>query len=206
MILLGAVFSAILDVLQLAPYVGLLAALFSMGYFGSFYLDIISTTMTDRDEVPDWPSFTNFVDDILMPFLRLLGLFLLSFGPVIIVFTAVSDSDPDILKVTAVIGCSIYACLYFPMAVLAAQAFGNLTAALPHVVFPGILKALPGYLLAVGALVLALFVSGLVEEFTSEIPYVGWFITGAITLYGMMFQGRLIGLIYRDKKEKLGWE
>jgi hypothetical protein len=81
MIFIGAIFSVILDVLQFAPFIGIAVALFSAGYFGAFYLDIISTTMNDRDDVPDWPSFSSFIDDIVSPFIRLVGLVLISFLP-----------------------------------------------------------------------------------------------------------------------------
>jgi len=92
------------------------------------------------------------------------------------------------------------------MAVLATRAFGNLGAALPHVVFPAIFKSLPGYLLSLMALALVFIVCGFVEMFASKVPYIGWFLTSAVALYAMMFQGRLIGLIYIDKRDKLGWE
>ena len=76
----------------------------------------------------------------------------------------------------------------------------------PHVVLPAVLKALPGYLLALGALILVFIVCALTQEFTASLPYVGWFIASAVALYGMMVQGRLIGLIYVEKQDKLGWE
>src|SRR5262245_59055043 len=81
MILAGAVFSVIVDVMQNAPLLGIAVAIFSLGYFGAFYLDIVSTTMGGREDVPDWPNFTSFWDDILSPFGRLLFLVLVSFGP-----------------------------------------------------------------------------------------------------------------------------
>src|SRR4029079_177071 len=133
MILIGAIFSVVLDLLQFAPLIGIAVALFSYGYFGAFFLDIISTTMTDRDEVPDWPSFSSFIDDILSPFIRLVGLVLISFLPVFALLFA-DHNDPWFIP--AMIAAVVYGCFYFPMAVLAAQAFGGLGAALPHIVFP----------------------------------------------------------------------
>jgi len=203
MILMGAIFSVVLDLLQFAPLIGIAVALFSYGYFGAFYLDIISTTMTDRDEVPDWPSFSSFIDDILSPFIRLVGLVLISFLPV---FALLFADQKDPWFIPAMIGAVVYGCFYFPMAVLAAQAFGGLGAALPHIVFPAVFRALPGYLLAVVALVVGVVICGVAQAFTADIPYVGWFLTAAVALYSLMFQGRLIGLIYRTKCHKLGWE
>ena len=202
MILVGAIFSVILDVLGFVPIVGIAVALFSAGYFGSFYLDIVSTTMTGRDEVPDWPSFSSFIDDIVSPFIRLVGLVLISFLPALALLFADHDAS---WFVPAMIAAIVYCCFYFPMAVLALQAFGGLGAALPHIVLPAIIRAFPGYLLALVALIVGFAVCAVAQHFTAEIPFVGWFLTAAVALYSLMFQARLIGLIYCDKSDKLGW-
>lgn len=204
MIVIGAVFSVILDLMQHAPLFGIAVAIFGAGYFGSFYLDIVSTTMIGRDEVPEWPSFSNFLDDIVVPFLRLCALFLISFWPIVAV-VALAPGEAEWMPAGVVVAV-VFGCLYFPMAVLAAQAFGSVSAALPHVVVPGIFRAMPGYLLGVIGLIAVFFVSGFVEGFTSKIPFVGWFVSAAVALYGLMFQARLIGLIYRREREALGWE
>ena len=109
MILMGAIFSVVLDLLQFAPLIGIAVALFSYGYFGAFYLDIISTTMTDRDEVPDWPSFSSFIDDILSPFIRLVGLVLISFLPVFALLFAVlaGPLGPVAANVVALGACAL---------------------------------------------------------------------------------------------------
>lgn len=204
MILVGAIFSVILDVLQFAPFVGVIAAVFSAGYFGAFYLDIIGTTMGGKNELPEWPNFSSFMDDILRPFFRLVGLGILSFAPTAAVAMLMDEKAASFLPTMA--AAVAFGCCYFPMAVLATQAFGSFGAALPHVVLPAVIKALPGYLLALGALVLVLVVCTFAQNFVGSVPYVGWFLTSAVALYGLMFQARLIGLIYVSKQEKLGWE
>ena len=203
MIVLGALFSIVLDVLQHTPIFGFAVAIFASGYFGSFYLDIVSTTMGERDEVPDWPSFSNFLDDIIFPFFRLCGLVLVSFWPLAVLIFADEDAS---WFVPAQIGAVALGCIYFPMAVLAVQAFGGITAALPHIVLPAVFRALPGYLLAIVALVVAFGVCGFAEEVAAKLPYIGWLVAAGVALYSLMFQARLIGLIYRDKRDKLGWE
>lgn len=99
-----------------------------------------------------------------------------------------------------------YGCFYYPMAILALCSFGGVIAALPHIVIPGIFRALPGYLLSVLAISAGLIATDFGQEWSKEIPYAGWFLPTAIGLYSFMFQARLIGLIYRSKQEKLGWE
>lgn len=204
MILVGAIFSVILDFLQIAPVVGFIVGIFSAGYFGSFYLSVINSTMIERDEVPDWPSFSSFLDDILSPFLRLVGLGIVSFLPVFVLLFFWDEEATWFGPV--LIAAVVYGCFYFPMAVLASLAFGNLGGALPHIVFPAIVRSLPGYLLVVVALIVGFALSVIVEELTKGIPYVGWFLAATVALYSLMFQGRLIGLLYRDKGWKLGWE
>lgn len=204
MIVLGAVFSVILDFLQAAPLFGLLAAVFGAGYFGSFYLSIISSTMIDRDEVPEWPDFTDFLDDILSPLLRLIGLVFVSFLPAIVLLFFL---DEDVLwTIVALIAAIAWGCFYFPMAIMATLAFGGLGAASPHIVLPAIMRSMPGYLLVVAALVVAAIISAVAEGLAASIPYVGWFIGAALGFYGLMFQGRLIGLLYREKRDRLDWD
>jgi len=111
MILVGAVFSVILDVLKFAPLIGILVGLFSAGYFGAFYLDIVGTTMGGRDEVPDWPSFSSFWDDIISPFIRLVGLCLFSFWPVIAIAIFADDEAPWVLPATG--AAIVFGCFYF---------------------------------------------------------------------------------------------
>ena len=204
MILTGAIFSVLLEVVQNTFLIGLLALIFSGGYFGAFYLDIIGSTMTGRDEVPDWPSFGNVFDDILSPFFRLIGLLLISFAPTIaLVYLA---DQKQTWYVPALWGAIVLGWLYFPMAVLASLAFGGLEAALPHIVFPAVFKAMPGYLLVFGAIVAIGAVSGLTQAYLDKIPFLGWFLTAAVALYVMMFEARLIGLIYRDKRDEFAWD
>jgi hypothetical protein len=92
------------------------------------------------------------------------------------------------------------------MALLGSVVCGNLYGALPHIVLPGVFRAMPGYLLAVPGLAVAVAVCGLAEEYSHRIPYVGWLIAAAIAIYSLMVQARVIGLIYREKREALGWE
>jgi hypothetical protein len=207
-IVTGAVFSLLLGFLQHVPVVGIAVAVFAAGFFAGFYLDIVSTTMVGDDHVPDWPSFTEFMDDIVVPLLRVIGLVLISFGPLmglaIWFASTLPESSPQVWW--AVGGAMLVGVFYFPMAVLGSCVYGNLFGAMPHVVLPGMWRAMPLYLLAVPGLAVAVGVCGAAEEFGGRIPFVGGLVAAAVALYSMMMQGRLIGLIYRAKREELGWE
>jgi len=204
MILTGTVLAVLLDVFKLTPVFGLAVAIFAAGYFSSFYLDIISSTMAGDDHLPDWPSFTEFLDDVVMPFLRVAGLVIASFWPVFVVPFVVDEEAP---KFWWAIGVAlVWGCFYFPMAALGSMMMGNLFGALPHIVLPAIVRSMPGYLLAVIGLAVAVAACGVAEEFGGRIPYVGWFVAAAVALYSLMMQARLIGLIHREKRDALGWE
>lgn len=203
MIVIGAAFSAILQIGGSAPLVGIIAGLFAAGYFGSFYLSIISTTILDRDHTPDWPSFSNFLDDIISPFFRLLWLGLLSFLPLILILIF---GEGEIWALALILFTALYGCFYFPMSVLAMLSYGGILAALPPIVVPAILRCMPGYILTVVVLIATFIICGVVEELCGHIPYVGWLFGTAVGLYSLMVQARLIGLLYRNKRDEIGWD
>lgn len=204
MILIGAVFSCLLDFLQFAPIVGIAVSVFAAGFFSSFYLSIVSSTMTGSDRVPDWPSFTSFIDDIVYPFLTITFLLLISTLPGIAVHFTVPHGSAWFIP--AIVTSAVYGISYFPMAVLGNCAFGGLHGALPHVVFPAIVRCLPSYLLSITALSVTVATLAISEAFAYKLPYLGWFIASVIGIYSMMFQGRAIGLVYRSRHEELQWK
>lgn len=204
MIVIGAAFSAILQIGQRAPLVGIIASIFAAGYFGSFYLSIISSTILDRDHAPDWPSFSNFLDDIISPFFRLAWLSLLSFLPLILVLVLGQEGPTWLLPAALLAG--LYGCFYFPMAVLAMLSYGGILAALPPIVFPAIFRCLPGYILPVIILIAAFILGLLIEGVCNYIPYVGWVLGTAVGLYSLMVQSRIIGLLYRSRRDDIGWD
>lgn len=199
----GTLFSVLIDILSFIPLVGSIVALFGAGFFASYYIDIVGFTMTHNDDVPDWPSFTHIWDDILAPFFRICVLIVLSFWPVAVVPFLVETESTQFTP--ALIGTIALGCLYFPMAVIALQAFGTIGGAMPYVVIPAVIRSLPGYILGVVALVLVFSACIIAESLTAEFPFAGWILTAFIGLYGLMCQARLIGLIYRRYEHRIGW-
>ena len=92
------------------------------------------------------------------------------------------------------------------MAVLASLAFGNLAAAMPHVVFPAIAKTFPLYLGVLGICLVGFILMIIEEQLVADLPYLGVFLVAGVALYFMMFQGRMIGNFYQRKMETIGWE
>ena len=56
MILIGAIFSVILDLLQFAPLIGIAVAVFSYGYFGAFYRGDRRETIPEAVVAVVWPT------------------------------------------------------------------------------------------------------------------------------------------------------
>jgi len=203
MIVLGAILGVVFDIGSIAPVLGFAVFVFGGGYFCAFYFDIVGSTMCGHDDVPDWPGFSDIVDEIVSPLLKVIGLVLISFGPAIAVLIYNGSAEPEVLSGAPFVAAIAFGVFYFPMAIIANQAFGTFTSVLPHVVVPAIFKALPGYLIAVVALAAVYAVAALAQTYAVRVPIAGWFFSWAVSLYGLMFQARLIGLIYRARQEVL---
>jgi hypothetical protein len=76
---------------------------------------------------------------------------------------------------------------------------------LPNIVIPALLRSMPGYLLVVAVLVLVFVISNVAEAFASRVFLVGWFLSAAISLYFLMAQARLMGLLYIRQQDRIGW-
>jgi hypothetical protein len=94
--------------------------------------------------------------------------------------------------------------VYFPMSMLGLVMHGHFGGALPHRVLPAIFRALPGYALVV-VIFAALVVFSSIANAIGDIPFVGFAVVAAPSLYLLMAEARLIGLLYRSHREKIGW-
>lgn len=199
----GAIFAVALDFLTAYSAAGIITAVFGAGYFGAYYMNIIGSTMAGRDELPDWPGFSNWRDDIFNPWFQLLAVIIISFAPLLVLIGVSNQKDANEEYFVAALA---FGCLYYPAAILAYLSFGSLKTALPYIVLPAIFRMMPGYLLVLVALVVAFVLSALTQSAVSRVPYIGWFPTACVALYGVMFQGRLIGLLYRKYETRLKWD
>lgn len=201
MLAIGAGTAILLSVGSMAPVIGVLAAFFSAGFFATFYLDIIGNTVNGSDDLPDWPDLTHFYQDLGRPFVQTMGVTLISIAPYLLThLIAVTHPARQLCQV---VGLAFFV-FYFPMGTLGLVMHGHLGGALPHRVLPAIFRAFPGYLLVVfifgGLTVLSTLIDAL-----AAIPLLGGAAAAVPSLYLLMAQGRLIGLLYRSKREELGW-
>jgi hypothetical protein len=202
---LGTVFFLILALaLRLAFIFRLPIQVFTLGYLFAYMQRIISSSALGEDEVPDFPDVTEIWSDIILPFLLFTGTSLVSFAPVLAVAVLLHEHDlfwPILIAVLAACG------FYFPMALLAVGVTDRFLALSPHIVVPSILRVLAPYLVA--CLVLATLAGlrfgmawGL--DFV-PIPIVPSIIDGFVSLYFLIVEMRILGLLFRSYRHRLGW-
>ncbi len=198
---------------------GLILQIFAGGYLFSFLQNIIHSTAAEDPELPDLPGLANFMDDILLPFLRLLGLVTFCFGPALALAVWLAISGNSALGI-AVIAAMLFGLAYFPMAFLAVAILDTVTSANPLVVVPSILKVPAEYfvtLLVLGGVfvfrALGDFLVGILfpEGFSTHSMGALFGMLGAqvfwafISLYLLIVATHLLGLLYVTRKHKLGW-
>lgn len=198
LLITGAVMVALFNLASGAILIGGIASLFAAAYLNAYYFDIVETTVSGRDEAPDWPDASDILNDFLLPMLRMWFTLIISFSPLLLQLYFSDESsgwgvgDWILLLVGAV---------YFPMAILNIIISNEWAAALPHQVVPRIIKAMPGYL-GLTALLLASVVGAfLVNLALGRVPFVGGLLTAGAGLFFAMAQARLAGLFYRRHLE-----
>lgn len=202
----GAVFFFVLSIVSsFAALVGVILSFVAAGYAICYYQQILATSATGRDTMPDWPDFTGWAD-LIPPVLQFLGTLLFSFGPAIALNIFVSAEQP--WKPWAVIAAIGAGCIYFPMSFMAVALAESLTALNPLVIIPSILKIPGAYLLAVIILAAVLAVNWIGNAFLPQVlpvPILPGVLGEFIGLYLATVEMRILGLLYRSKQEQLGW-
>jgi hypothetical protein len=210
----GTIFYALINAASFfARFAGVfgMAVILMMTAFGTAYLicylrRILTSSATGKEEMPDWPDASEFMDDILAPFLQFLGTVAVCFLPAVAVSLFVPRGNP--WAGPALAAAVLYGCVCFPMAFLAVSVFDSVAAVNPLLVIPSILRIPLQYLLTVLLLggVLALRWAG--ESFLGNLlpfPILASVIFGFAGLYLLTVEMRILGLLYLANKDRLGW-
>lgn len=184
------------------PLMGLIVT----GYMFSYAKSIITSTADGRDDLPDWPDFGDWKDDILMPYLQLLALLVLFFGPAVLL--AAWHPGTASQAAVALLAALAFGAFLAPMGMLALAMFDTFAALNPIALMWSILRVPGPYLAAATCFLLALalysFVAGLLEK-AIGIPLVSDLISSFLYLYCVAVGVRILGLLYRTRKKELGW-
>jgi hypothetical protein len=183
-----------------------------IGYTFAYLQRVIHTAAQGLDEAADWPDISEFWQDIMVPFFQTMGLFLVSFGPAIGLvfwagFDAVKAGDADPVKMMLIIPAVIAGAVYYPMALLALAMFDSLVSANPLVVFPAMIRVPLEYLVVL-FITAFIFAVKIAQGFLTElipVPVLPDLIIAGVGLYFLTLQGRMLGLMYYAKRERLGW-
>jgi len=189
----------------------ILLTIFGTGYLTAYLRRVISSTAQGDDEMPEWPEIQDYASDVFVPFMQFIGAVVFCFAPMIglTIYALVRSSEGDSSWLGwATTASMICGCVYFPMAFTAVAISDSVFGVNPLVVIPSIMKVIGQYLLTVVVLAVILLVRWLFHRLLGTIlpvPLLPTVITSLIGLYLLVVEMRILGLLYRTNKEKLGW-
>jgi hypothetical protein len=193
---------------------GYVISIFVYGCMCNYLFDIVLTTANGGDKPPELPDFSDWWDDILEPILLMISTTVLCFVPSVLYFIGYlwhcwyEGWVPDLSEPACawgVIGLALVSLYYYPMGLLAVVMFNSKRMVSPRVVIPSIARVLRPYLVVCGFMtVIALTLVVFRVVFTGG-SLLAHFAGVALKLWGAMASMRLLGLLYRTHKSRLGW-
>jgi len=205
MLVIGSVFfTVILFFSKYAPLIGIIGFVLVSGYISAFMMKIVSRTADGEIDIPDWPEFSDWWDDIILPWAQMIITALASFCPLIayIVVSYVLGGRPSVLVIGALVLAGAF---YYPMALLAMCLFRGMHALNPVLLFQAIGQIFSDYIIACILMLIIFVLKWGLTFFSNMIPFVGPFIDNFLMLYLVMLEMRILGLIYYANKNKLQW-
>jgi len=199
----GTVFFVIMNFLSgAAGIVGLGLGIFSCGYLFNFLQSVITTSALGETDMPGWPDFDGWLESGLEPFLQLLGILAVCFGPAFVY----SRFAPDV-RVWPAAALWIAGLLYFPMALLAVAMYDSLRALNPMLIVLSILRVPLEYAATCSVLGLLLLILGGSNWLDKNLkaPLLSTIVDEFLLLYTLTVMARLAGLLFYGAKHRLGW-
>lgn len=197
---------ALLDAIPLIGLIAGLIALFGMvlvaGYVCAFLQRIVTSSAQGEERMPAWPDISDFLGDILSPFLLFIGSVGLCLGPGWAMATFGDESMQAPGLVIFIIGL-----LYLPMGFLGVSMHDSLWALNPMLVLPSIFRVPVQYLVTcivlAAAVALSAFSGTLIDLF--RIPVLSTMLASFVSLYFLAVEMRLLGLLYWTNRDAFGW-
>jgi len=216
----GTIFFGVMAALQRGPTFGLLIwalkimlAIITGGYLFSYLQKIIQSSAQGDEEMPSWPDFGDYWNDIIRPYFQGVALVLVCLGPAWLIagkalldFGLTGDVPVGTIALGVVVG--LMGLTYLPMALLAVAMADSMAGINPLFVIPSILKVPVEYTVAC-CILIAVFivqvVSSLVLDRIIPLPVVPALLSGFMSLYFLTAEMRLLGLMYYTNKDTLKW-
>lgn len=200
---------------QLSCLLALLGAVLMGGLWFSMLRQVVHSTAMGNDSPPDWPDFTEWMEDIVSPYVQWLCLTALCLGPG---FTLIamgfdepeafmsldwSDTEAHYLVVGAAL--LLLGAFIFPMGVLAVALYDSLQALNPLFLIASIVRTLQNYLFLIAATVLLWIVGAVTGWLSSMVPFASIALQSFFSLYFVFAWARLLGGFYRVENRTLEW-
>ncbi|MDB6122265.1 MAG: domain containing protein [Pedosphaera sp.] len=181
----------------------LVTTIFAFGYLFSYMTRIILTTADGAKQMPDWPDFLSW-GDVMVPMFQLVVILAACFSPMLII-SLISIENPWMMNF--ILPALVLGCLYLPMGMLAVALADTVLALNPLVLVPSMLLVYREYIVACGVLFVILLVQGAINFTLSKLNLfiIPGLIGGAFGWYFLTVEMRILGLLYRTKKQELGW-
>lgn len=184
---------------------GLLIGIIKLMLAGSilgYLLHIVTKTADGYETPPDWQDIGNW-GDILRPVCMILAAAIVSFGPVIawtVAFNMGYVHSRSVFWFFVVWGC-----VYFPMALTAVAMTDSVGSLNPVFIFISIIRT--GWVYWGACITLAAAAAGwyVFAHAFPRIPILADTLSVLYSMYLLMVMGRICGMIYRLRREKLNW-
>jgi FHA domain len=176
------------------------------GYMFNYSKSIITSTAQGRSELPDWPDFSDWKEDILVPYVQLLALVALFFGPAFLI--AVWRLGAEAQLGVGFLAALAFGALLAPMGMLALAMFDTISALNPVALVWSIIRVPIPYFTAAAAFELAFLFHAFADgalKFILPIPLLPGLLSGFLYLYLAAVGMRVLGLLYRHYRSELGW-
>jgi len=201
LLVLGALVFLVLEFLSSYSWI---ITIITTGYLFAYMQKIIAHSAQGDDGMPEFPEFGEWWSDIILPFLLFTGTFVVSFAPAIILFFFARENP---IFTLAIIPAILFGAIYFPMALLAVAVTDNFLGLSPHIVVPSMFRVFVPYVVAclmLGVLVGVRFGSSMAMVFV-PVPVLPGIFLGFVSLYILVVEMRVLGLLFRAYRDRLGW-
>jgi hypothetical protein len=198
----GAVFLLVMGTLSMAPLVGFIISIFVSLYVTAFIPQLINASADGEKDMPGWPDTTYFSDDIVQPAFQIMMVTAANLAPALIYRYYFMESSGGV--------DGIYLCLFgiglffLPMNLLSVTLNDTMAGLNPVFVILSIAKVWKDYLLLA---VISLGIGGLIHlnAFVYQIHFIGIFLGNVVSLYLLLIEMRMIGLLYYHNRLSLRW-
>ncbi len=177
------------------------------GYLFSYLKNIIACTAHGDQTMPDWPEFMEWKEDIVTPMFQFVAIASVSFGPAILLNFALDywfDGEFGWLVWPVLVA----GCLVFPMAFLGVAIYDNLAVVNPLFLLGSILRVPKEYGVAAAVFVGIMLLRWLAEiglDRLMHFPLAPALVADMLTMWLLMIEARILGLLYLSQKPLLGW-